>query len=185
MPSLRPLALLALLAGAARGFAADAPAALPPAAPLDESAEVARLEAEPVNRIPLKEATLASAIRLLSEEAHLSYLSPPQEEFTERITSDVLMNPYDLLQLLAQDYNFGMEYRRGVWRFYRVNLNELVTKAYIIRYNNLQHVSIASSNINSQLAASSGGGSNSPGGGGGGMAGGLSSGGGSSGGPFS
>jgi len=165
MPSLRPLALIALLSGAVRCPAADLPAAPPPA---DEAAEVARLEAMPASRIPLKNATLSSAIRLLAEESHLSYLAPPEGEFTERITSDVTMNPYDLLQLLAQDYNFGMEYGQGVWRFYRINLNELVTKAYTIRYNNLQTVNISSSNINSQLAAFSGGGggmggSNSPG----------------------
>ncbi|HVW21066.1 MAG TPA: hypothetical protein VHC86_07600 [Opitutaceae bacterium] len=184
MPSLRPLALLALLAGAARAFGADAPASAPPAAPLDETAEIARLEGEPASRIPLKDATLSSAIRLLAEEARLSYLAPPEADFTERITSDVRMKPYDLLQLLAQDYNFGMEYRRGVWRFYRVNLNELVTKAYTIRFNNLQHVSISSSNINSQLAAFSGGSGGSPGGGAS-MPGGMAAAGGGGGGPFS
>jgi hypothetical protein len=158
MPCARTLALIALLAGAARCPAADAPApAESPSSP-DESAEIARLEALPAGRIPLKNATLSSAIRLLAEDAHLSFLSPPEEDFAERITSDVTLNPYDLLQLLSQDYNFGMEYRHGVWRFYRINLNELVTKAYTIRFNNLQQVSIASSNINSQLAAFSGGG---------------------------
>ena len=150
--------MIALFSCVARCIGADAPAAPAPSPSGAENAEVDRLEAIPASRIPLKNATLSSAIRLLAEDAHLSYLAPPEEDFAERITSDVTMNPYDLLQLLAQDYNFGMEYERGVWRFYRINLNELVTKAYTIRFNNLQQVNITSSNINSQLAAFSGGG---------------------------
>jgi hypothetical protein len=179
MPSLRPLALLAVLSVAARclGAADD-----PPPSP-EQAAEVARLERLPAGRVPLKNATLSSAIRLLAEDARLSYLAPPEGEFTERITSDVTMNPYDLLQLLARDYNFGLEYDRGVWRFYRINLNELVTKAYTIRFNNLQQVTISSSNLNSQLAAFSGGGGSAPGAGGGGGASGLSAGAGASAGP--
>lgn len=154
MPFARTLVLVALLA-AARSLADPVPA---PASSPAEAAEVARLEAMPASRIPLKNATLSSAIRLLAEDAHMSYLAPPEQDFTDRITSDVTLNPYALLQLLAQDYNFGMQYQEGVWRFYRIDLNELVTKAYTLRFNNLQQVSISSSNINSQLAAFTGGG---------------------------
>jgi type II secretory pathway component GspD/PulD (secretin) len=116
-----------------------------------------RLEALPACHIPLRNATLSSAIRLLADEAHMAYFAPPEGEFTERISSDVSMNPYDELQILSETYNLGLEFKHHVWRFYAVNLNELVTKAYTIRFNNLQQVSIASSSINSQLASASGG----------------------------
>jgi type II secretory pathway component GspD/PulD (secretin) len=142
-----------------------------------EADDLARLHALPANHIPLKGATLASAIRLLAQTARMSYIAPSDAEFSERITSDVMMNPFDLLQVLGDNYGFGMEYGRGVWRFYRVNLNEMVSKAYSIRFNNLQQVTIQSSSINSQLAAA-GGSSGGTGamGGSGGMGGGLGSG---------
>jgi type II secretory pathway component GspD/PulD (secretin) len=137
-----------------------------PAASVDREAELARLRALPPSHIPLKGATLASAIRLLAESAQMSYLAPPEAEFGERVTSDVMMNPFDMLEILGENFDFGIEYERGIWRFYRINLNELVTKTYTLRFNNLQEVSINSSNLNSQLAAFNGGGSAAAGAGG-------------------
>jgi type II secretory pathway component GspD/PulD (secretin) len=127
------------------------------AVPADEAAERARLRALPASHIPLKGASLASTIHLLAAAAQMPYLAPPDAEFSERITSDVTMNPFTLLQILGDNYSFGMEYRRGIWRFYRIDLNELVSKTYTLRFNNLQDVSITGSSINSQLAAASGG----------------------------
>lgn len=165
------LPLFLFLPWALAGYASDLtpppagrdspPDSVLPAPGQSDEDELARLRALPAHRVPLKNATLASAIRLLAEDAGLSYLAPPESEFSERITSDVMMNPYEMLRLLSEDYNFGLEYHRGAWRFYRVNLNELVTKTYTLRYNNLQHVSITQSSINNQLAAFSGGGGSS------------------------
>jgi type II secretory pathway component GspD/PulD (secretin) len=143
-----------------------------PTACRDRESELARLRALPPSHIPLKGATLASAIRLLAESAQMSYLAPPEADFGERVTSDVMMNPFDMLEILGENFNFGIEYDRGIWRFYRINLNELVTKTYTLRFNNLQQVSINSSNLNSQLAAFAG-----AGGAGGGTPGGMGSGG--------
>lgn len=135
------------------------------------AAEQARLAALPPVRVPLRGATLASAIRLLASDAKLSYLSPADAEFGDRIGSDATVNPYHLLQILAKDYNFEMDYDDGLWRFTRVNPNELITKAYPLHFNNLTPVSISSHNLSSQLAAASGGmggmGSGGLGGGGG------------------
>ncbi len=157
MPKLRLSAAAVLLLSISRLHAADAPAPAAPAevvaAPLAQEAEMARLEALPPSHIPLKGATLASAIRLLAQAAHMSYLSPAEADFSERVTSDVRMNPYALIQILAENYNFAADYRGGVWQFYRINLNELVSKSYTLRFNNMQQVSITSSGINSQLAA--------------------------------
>ncbi len=135
-------------------LATRAPCDPPP--PVGEAAEVARLQALPASHVPLKGATLSSAIRLLAQSAHMSYIAPPDADFPERVTSDVVMNPFELLKLFQENYNFGMEYRRDVWWFYRINLNELVTKSYTLRFNNLQHVSISGTSINSQLAAMGG-----------------------------
>lgn len=147
---------------------ADAPEPIAAAAPetegsasrpvfAPEAVELARLEALPACRVPLKGATLASAIRLLAQAARMSYVAPPDGALSDRITSDVTMNPYELLKLLTDTYGVGMEYRRGVWWFYRENLNELVTKAYTLRFNNLEKVAIKSASINSQLASAGGG----------------------------
>ena len=175
MPALRfpavcPLLFLFCLPlGAADALPASAPAVSDddPSSGLSLENELARLRALPPCHIPLKGAPLGSAIRLLAETARMSYLAPPEGDLTERVTSDTTMNPFELLEVLGENYNFGIEYRRGLWRFYRINLNELVTKAYTLRFNNLEQVSIASSSINSQLAAFSGGsgGGSSPGGG--------------------
>ncbi len=151
------LALLVLAPGRAED-ARPAAANVSPAPGGSTAEEQARLQALPASHIPLKGATLASAIRLLAGAAQMSYLAPPDADFAERVTSDVTMSPYALLRVLSDNYHFGFEYRDGVWRFYRINLNELVTKVYTLRFNNLQQVSIATSSINSQLAAFSGGG---------------------------
>lgn len=129
----------------------------------DKDSEVARLEAISASHIPLKNATLASVIRLLAESAGMSYLAPPDADFTERINSDVTMNPYRLLQVLAENYNFGFDYDGNVWRFYRINLNELVTKAYTLRFNNPDQTTVSTASINSQLQSATSG--SSPGGG--------------------
>ena len=144
-------------AGAAEsgGSAASALGTTRSTAELSEAGEMARLEALPPSHIPLRGATLSSAIRLLAEASQLSYLAPPDAEFTERVTSNVTMNPFRLLQVLAESYRFGMDYDHGLWRFYRINLNEMVTKAYTLRFDNLESVSISSSNLSSQLSASS------------------------------
>jgi type II secretory pathway component GspD/PulD (secretin) len=151
-------------ADAAQTGSAGSGSEMLPTGATGETEELARLHAMPANHIPLKGATLASAIRLLAQNARMSYMAPADAEFAERITSDVMMNPFDLLQVLGDNYGFGMEYRRGVWRFYRINFNEVVSKAYTIRFNNLQQVTIQSSSINGQLAAA-GGSSNGMGGG--------------------
>jgi type II secretory pathway component GspD/PulD (secretin) len=157
MPNLRLSVAAVLLISLPGLHAADAPAPAAPeeisAAPLGPDEEMARLQALPPSHIPLKGATLSSALRLLAQAAHMSYLSPPEAEFSERVTSDVRMNPYALIQILAENYNFASDYRGGVWQFYRINLNELVSKSYTLRFNNMQQVSITSSGINSQLAA--------------------------------
>jgi type II secretory pathway component GspD/PulD (secretin) len=151
-------------AGAPAGRDSNAAAqdSTPVAAP-DEAAEITRLEALPASRIPLKSATLASAIRLLAETAKMPYLAPPDADFNERITSDVVMNPYRLLQVLEENYNFACEYDQGIWRFYRINLNELVTKAYTLRFNDPDQITVTASSINSQLASTGGSGGGTPG----------------------
>ncbi len=186
MIPLRLLTLLLAVCGVSRLAAAELTAAdvAPPSEErpslsLPDDDEMARLHALPPSHIPLKGASLASAIRLLAQTAQMPYLAPNDDDFKERITSDVMMNPYELLQVLADNYNFGMEYRHGIWRFYRVNLNELVTKAYTLHFNNFQQVKITSGSINGQLAALGNGGGA---GGAGGQAGGTSSMGGGSGG---
>jgi type II secretory pathway component GspD/PulD (secretin) len=141
--------------GTTRSTAATDSARTTGSAELSEAEEMARIEALPASRIPLKGATLSSAIRMLAESSQLSYLAPPEAEFTERVTSNVMMNPFKLLQVLSENYRFGMDYEHGLWRFYRINLNEMVTKAYTLRFNNLESVSISSSNLSSQLSASS------------------------------
>lgn len=182
MPKLPPIVLLLAFAcspwfakalGAAPSPGDSAPAANRdwPAASPDEATEMARLQALPASHIPLKGANLASAVRMLAEAARMSYLAPTDVDFGERITSDVVMNPYELLKVLGEQYGVGMEYRGGLWRFHRIDLNELVTKAYTLRFNNLQRVTIRASNINSQLAAASGGMNGGMGGGMGGGAG--------------
>jgi hypothetical protein len=128
----------------------------------------ATLEELPATRVPLRNATLGSAIRLLAAESHLSYIAPSEQDFSDRISSDVTMNPYDLLMLLSQDYNFNIEYQHGLWRFQRVDENELITRAYPLHFNNLTHVSIANNDLSTQLAASTTSSSGGMGGAGGG-----------------
>jgi type II secretory pathway component GspD/PulD (secretin) len=163
---LKPLVrlTLSLLAGMALPVAlgadsgeTDAAVVSPGGSMPDRDSEIARLEAIPASHIPLKNATLASVIRLLAESAGMPYLAPPDADFTERINSDVTMNPYRLLQVLAENYGFGFDYDGNVWRFYRINLNELVTKAYTLRFNDPDQTTVSTTSINSQLQSATSG----------------------------
>ena len=138
---------------------------------LGKDEEIERLKLLPANRVPFKQVTLASAIRLLADDARMNYISPPESEFNERVQASITMNDYELLNVLGENFGFGIEYdNKGVWRFYKINLNELVTKAYTIHFNTGDRVSINTSSINNQLSMMSNAGSAQPtaGGGGGG-----------------
>src|SRR5258708_31227075 len=79
------------------------------------------------------------------------------EDLKERVTVKVRLNPKELVDVLAENFGFAMDYNdRGVWHFYKVNLNELVTKAYTVRFNNLVNVQITAPTINSNLSSASG-----------------------------
>ncbi len=123
---------------------------------LTKDEEIERLKALPGNRVPFKQVTLASAIRLLADDARMNYIAPPEGAFSERVQANITMNDYELLGVLGENFGFGMEYdSKGLWRFYKINLNELVTKAYTIHFSTGDRVSINSTSINNQLMGNS------------------------------
>jgi type II secretory pathway component GspD/PulD (secretin) len=125
--------------------------------PLTLQEELARLKALPLVSVPLKQAKLYTAIVALAEAANMRYIAPDEGDFSDRIALNIpSMNPKSMLDVLGETYGFTMEYdENSIWHFYRVDLNEMISKTYSLRYNNLSKVVINAPDVNSQLGASS------------------------------
>jgi type II secretory pathway component GspD/PulD (secretin) len=136
--------------------------------------EEARLEKLSAIKIPLKGINLDAAIRLIADAAKMNYLAPPATEFGEIVTMKVNANPFVVLETLADSYGFSMEFVNGVWRFYKLDAFEVVTRSYQIRHNDSTPVELTTNSINSTLNRG-GGGMSGGGGAGGGSAGGQPS----------
>ncbi|HEU5081380.1 MAG TPA: hypothetical protein VFT72_19365 [Opitutaceae bacterium] len=155
------LAAVWLLAGAFRVSAADVglsrltddvaqvarqtvanPAPVPSStsADLSEAREVARLESLPAVQIPIEDATLASAIKIVAQSAGMNHIAPSAEDFPETISMSATINPWRLLQLMADRYRFSMNFQNGMWLFSRESAGVLIAKTYEFRHANLDAV---------------------------------------------
>lgn len=120
----------------------------------EQKAEVARLTKLEAAPFLLKDEPLASAIRTICQPAKMEYIAPRLKGVfaNEKVTLKTTTNPYRLLQSLCETYGIGMEYKNGQWRFYEVNIGELIPKTYKIRYNDLAVAKLTPENINNSLA---------------------------------
>ena len=123
--------------------------------PTNFEREIKRLESLPPMSIPIKSAPLHAAIRLCAEAANMNYIAPPVELFKEKVTLKVKTNPYEILKMLSDHHSLGMEYERGMWQFFRVNENELITRKYQLRYNNQEIIHKTPPSLNKTLDESS------------------------------
>ncbi len=98
--------------------------------------EMERLQSLPLMNIPMKSCPLHAAIRLCAEAANMSYIAPAKDDFNDSVTLKVYATPYEILTMFTEHYGLGMEYERGMWHFYKVNENELITRKYHLLYNN-------------------------------------------------
>jgi Flp pilus assembly secretin CpaC len=124
---------------------------------------------EPEAPIPFRGVSLDKAIQGLAETMGMQYVAPGPEEFDDLVTMRVKRNPFAVLKMLADTYDFEIDFHQGIWRFYRVNPGELVTRTYRLRYNDLANIEISSPSLNSTLNASTSGGIGMGAGGGGGL----------------
>lgn len=116
-------------------------AAAPQSAPeMSEAREVARLEALPAVQIPIEEANLASAIKIIAQSAGMNHIAPDARDFAEPISMTATINPWRLLQLLADRYRFTLRYQNGMWLFSRESAGALIAKTYEFRHANLDVV---------------------------------------------
>ena len=106
----------------------------------DESHEVARLESLPAVQIPIEEATLASAIKIVAQSAGMNHIAPSQEDFAELVSMTATINPWRLLQLMADRYRFTIRYQNGMWLFSRESAGALIAKTYEFKHTNLDNV---------------------------------------------
>lgn len=120
---------------------------------------------EPELPIPFKGVSLDMAIQGLAETMGMQYVAPSAEQFNDMVTMRVKRNPFAVLQILADTYDFEIDFNAGIWRFYRVDAGELVTRTYRLRYNDLANIEISSPSLNTTLNANSGGGGGVPSGG--------------------
>ncbi|MCA9357577.1 hypothetical protein KC872_05175, partial [Candidatus Kaiserbacteria bacterium] len=116
--------------------------------------ELKRLESLPSMNIPIKSAPLHAAIRLCAEAANMNYVAPPSEAFLDTVTLKVKANPYEILSMLSDHHGLGMEFKRGMWHFYRINNNELITRKYKLKYNNHEIIHKNPPSLNKTIDAS-------------------------------
>jgi len=119
------------------GHAVQAPSGAPE---MDEAREIARLESLPAVQIPIEDATLASAIKIVAQSAGMNHIAPTQEDFGETISMSATINPWRLLQLMADRYRFAMNYQNGMWLFSRESAGALIAKTYEFKHANLDNV---------------------------------------------
>lgn len=107
---------------------------------LDEAREIARLESLPAVQIPIEDASLASAIKIVAQSAGMNHIAPSAEDFSENISMTATINPWRLLQLLADRYRFTMRFQNGMWLFSRESAGALIAKTYEFKHANLDAV---------------------------------------------
>jgi type II secretory pathway component GspD/PulD (secretin) len=105
-----------------------------------EAKEIARLDSLPAVQIPVEDATLASAIKIVAQSAGMNFIAPATEDFSETISLNATINPWRLLQLMADRYRFNIQYRGGLWLFSRESAGALIAKTYQFRHANLDSV---------------------------------------------
>lgn len=125
--------------------------------------EVARLQSLPALTIPMRNIALHTALRAIAASSEMSYIAPPEKEFSEPVTLRFNGNPWSLLSILKRRHNFEMAYEDGIWTFYRPNAGALIARTYQLRYVSLATVksnghsggsAVISSNSNSASSAS-------------------------------
>jgi type II secretory pathway component GspD/PulD (secretin) len=116
-----------------------------------------------------REVPLRTVLQSIADAAGMNYLNPRAGAFMEPVTLRMRANPYRVLESLCDTYGVGIAFERGIWRFYMVDHNEMLTRTYQIRYNNRASVMGGEHQLGGNLV-SSGGGSGSGGGGGSGSA---------------
>lgn len=120
-----------------------------PATPrvLPEAEEIARLQAVEARRIPIQQAVLSDAITVIASAADMNFVAPMQSDFPEPVSINFTGNPYDLLQILGEQYRFNMTYRRGAWVFTRATAGSLIGKVYRLKFTNLQPVKVGQNTV--------------------------------------
>lgn len=109
-----------------------------------EAKEIARLDNLPAVQIPVEDATLASAIKIVAQSAGMNFIAPTAEDFPESISLNATINPWRLLQLMADRYRFNIQYQSGLWLFSRESAGALIAKTYQFRHANLDSVTAQS-----------------------------------------
>ena len=130
--------------------------------------EVQRIKAIRNTEIPIRDASVKEAIELIANAADMQYITPSDEEFEKmKVSLRKSGSPWELFGILSDAFGVGMEYRHGVWYFYPINIYQMVTRKYQIRYNTHEEINVSPPSLNSTISSSGaandsgGGGSNS------------------------
>lgn len=123
--------------------------------PTAEETAIAILQSQEERFVALKDMTLSEAVIYLARVAGMNFVAPAAEDFGEPVNLRVTGNPYSVLKLLGDSYAFECEPHvsaggQVVWRFYKVNINELVTRTYQLKYNNQRVAEITTPALSSQ-----------------------------------
>lgn len=113
--------------------------------------ERVRLETLPEREFVFHEVSLGLVLQALAEACLINYVAPSGERFDQSITLRVLANPFQLMALLAEQYGFAMESRRGIWEFYARDHQQLIPRTYQLMYSDGGSVSIQPPSVSGSI----------------------------------
>lgn len=104
--------------------------------------ERSRLHQIESQKMVFREVQLGVVIQALAESCGINYVAPSGEVFRELITLRVEASPFQLMEMLGEQYGFVMEGHHGIWEFFQPDHQQLLSKTYRLRYSDGGSVSI-------------------------------------------
>lgn len=110
-----------------------------------------RLETLQEREFVFHDVALGIVLQALAEACRMNYVAPSGDLFDQSITLRVVVNPYQLIALLADQYGFAMESHRGVWEFYMRDHQQLIPRTYQLMYSDGGSVSIQPPSVSGSI----------------------------------
>ncbi len=142
------LAILSSIAGApfsarSQSFGIDDPSLGAHQLPPQFEAKAREMRNAPAQQYDFSKSNLGDVLRFLATDAHLSFISLPEEtpEASKSITFSIHASPFSVLETLCKSNGLSLiPDENGNWYIRPADDRELIGRSYAIRYNAMEHV---------------------------------------------
>ena len=134
-------------------------------------AESSKLRNEPPKNYEFNRAVLSDVLRFLAEDAGLNYIALPEDEATTStlVTFNVTSSPFAALEMVADTHGVALLFENQIWHMRPIDDQQLIARAYEIRFNPGEVVEAGSAGSGGSSASSGSGRAGGSGGGSGGI----------------